>query len=193
MAAKKYRIEVSPEHHKALSLQAAKVGMRLKDYVAPYLEKIIEPETKDFGVLKSESPKVLKSPPPPKDPKVLKSESPKVPKSPTPVKDPKVLRSESPKVQEAPPPPKDPKVLGSEDPVTLAGRFILAELEAGREPTVQEVADHVGMESKPLGRQLREAGLENTVCRREGVQARRYTFELKPKIEELIAKGEQEK
>ena len=73
-----------------------------------------------------------------------------------------------------------------EDPVTLAERFILAELEAGREPTVQEVADHVGMESKPLGRQLREAGLENTVCRREGVQARRYTFELKQKIEEAL-------
>jgi len=73
-----------------------------------------------------------------------------------------------------------------EDPVTLAERFILAELEAGREPTVQEVADHVGMESRPLGTQLREAGLENTVCRRAGVQARRYTFGLKPKIEEVL-------
>lgn len=73
-----------------------------------------------------------------------------------------------------------------EDPVTLAGRFILAELEAGREPTVQEVADHVGMESKPLGRALREAGIENVVCRRDGKQARRYTFELKPKIEGML-------
>lgn len=73
-----------------------------------------------------------------------------------------------------------------EDPVTLAKRFILAELEAGREPTVREVADHVGMEAKPLGRVLREAGIENVVCRRDGVQARRYTFDLKPKIEEAL-------
>jgi hypothetical protein len=31
-----------------------------------------------------------------------------------------------------------------------------------------------------------EAGLENAVCRRDGVQARRYTFELKPKSEEAL-------
>lgn len=73
-----------------------------------------------------------------------------------------------------------------EDPVTLAKRFILAELKAGREPTVRDVADHVGMEAKPLGRVLREAGIENVVCRRDGKQARRYTFELKPKIEEAL-------
>jgi hypothetical protein len=73
-----------------------------------------------------------------------------------------------------------------EDPVTLAKRFILAELEAGREPTVQEVADAIGTESRPLGRDMREAGFENVVCRRDGVQARRYTFELKPKIEEAL-------
>jgi len=76
-----------------------------------------------------------------------------------------------------------------EDPVTLAKRFILAELEAGREPTVQEVADAIGTESRPLGRDMREAGFENVVCRRDGVQARRYTFELKPKIEEALKSG----
>lgn len=137
MAAKKYRIEVSPERHKALSLQAAKAGMRLKDYLAPYLDKIIEPETKDFGAIKSEGPKVLESPTPPKDRKVLKSEDSKVLKSPSPA--------------------KDLKVLGSEDPVTLAKRFILAELEAGREPTAASVAEAVEMDPKRLGTLLGRA------------------------------------
>lgn len=162
-AAKKYRIEVSPEHHKALSLQAAKAGLRLKDYIAPYLDKIIEPETKDFGAIKSEGPKVLESPPPPKDLKVPKSEDPKVLKSPSPA--------------------KDPKVLESEDPVTAAKRFILAELEAGREPTAAEVAEAVGMESRPLGRLMAAEGLQAALTGTGNNKARRYTFDLKEKIE----------
>lgn len=145
---KKYRIEVSPGHHKALSLQAAKAGMRLKDYVAPYLDKIIEPETKDFGAIKSEGPKV----------------------------------------RESPPPSKDPTVLESEDPLILAKRFILGELEAGREPTVQEVAETVGVESRPLGRIMKAAGVQAQSVHRGGVKARRYTFELREKIEKMLEK-----
>ncbi len=56
----------------------------------------------------------------------------------------------------------------------------------GIEPTVQEVAEAVGMESRPLGRLLKTAGIENVVCRRDGKQARRYTFDLKPKIEKAV-------
>jgi len=179
MAAKKYRIEVSPEHHKALSLQAAKAGLRLKDYVAPYLDQIIDPETKDFGAIKSEGPKVLESPPPPKDLKVPKSEDPKVLKSPSPAKDPKVLKSE------------DSKVLKSEDPVTLAKRFILAEMEAGREPTAAEVAEAVGMESRPLGRLMGAEGLQAKLTGSGNNKVRRYTFDLKERIEEILAAGDQ--
>jgi hypothetical protein len=167
MAAKKYRIEISPEHHMALSLQAAKAGMRLKDYVAPYLNNIIEPETKDFGAIKSEGPKVRESPPPRKDPKVPKSE------------DSKVLRSPS--------PAKDPKVLGSEDPVILAKRYILAELEAEREPTAAEVAEAVGMDPKRLGTLLGRAGVKARSVHRGGKKARRYTLDMKESIERLAA------
>ena len=142
MAAKKYRIEVSPEHHKALSIQAAKAGMRLKDYVSPFLDQIIEPETKDFGTIKSESPKV----------------------------------------QEPPPPPKDPEVLKSEDPLILAKHFILSEMDAGREPTVKEVATKVGITSRHLGRLMSNVGIQAVNCRRKGKAARRYTFELREKI-----------
>jgi hypothetical protein len=163
--AKKYRIEVSPEHHKALALQATKAGMRLKDYVAPYLDRIIEPETKDFGVLKSEGPKVQEFPPPPKDSKVLES------------KGSKVLKSFS--------PAKDPNVLKSEDPLALAKRFILAEMDAGREPTVAEVAEVEGIDSRPFGVLMRAAGVQAVNCHRGGKKARRYTFELRERIEKL--------
>lgn len=60
MAPNKYRIEVTPEHHKDLPLQAARAEMRLKEYVAPYLGNIIEPETRTLGAIKSEGPKVQK-------------------------------------------------------------------------------------------------------------------------------------
>lgn len=58
------------------------------------------------------------------------------------------------------------------------------------EPTVAEVAEAVGMESRPLGRIMKEAGVQAVKCHRGGIQARRYTFELKERIEELIEKGE---
>lgn len=63
----------------------------------------------------------------------------------------------------------------------------------GIEPSVSEVAEAVGMESKPLGRHLKAMGLEAQNVRRDGTRARRYVFELKPKIEELIALAELEK
>jgi len=56
----------------------------------------------------------------------------------------------------------------------------------GVEPTVQDVAEAVGMESRPLGRLLKTAGIENVVCRRDGKQARRYTFEQREKIEKIL-------
>jgi hypothetical protein len=63
----------------------------------------------------------------------------------------------------------------------------------GIEPLVQDIAAIVGMESRPLGQLLKAAGIENVVCRRDGKQARRYTLELKPKIEEVLKSGELEK
>lgn len=56
------------------------------------------------------------------------------------------------------------------------------------EPTVQDVAEAVGMESRPLGRLLKAAGIENTNCWRDKVKARRYVFDLKEKIEGMLEK-----
>jgi len=81
--------------------------------------------------------------------------------------------------------PEDAKVLKSEEPLIRAKRYILSELKAGREPTVQEVAEAVGMESRSLGRIMKEEGIQAVKCHRDGVQARRYTFELREKIEEM--------
>lgn len=70
-----------------------------------------------------------------------------------------------------------------EDPVTLAKRFILAELEAGREPAAAEVAEHVGMESRPLGRLMSLEGLQAKLTGTGNNKVRRYTFDMKEKLE----------
>lgn len=62
----------------------------------------------------------------------------------------------------------------------------------GIEPTVQDVAEAVGMESRPLGRLLKAAGIENTNCWRDKVKARRYVFDLNEKIEGMLDAGELE-
>ncbi len=62
----------------------------------------------------------------------------------------------------------------------------------GIEPTAAEVAEAVGMESRPLGRFMKEAGVQAQNVHRGGVKARRYTFDLKPKIEELLVEGDLE-
>jgi hypothetical protein len=63
----------------------------------------------------------------------------------------------------------------------------------GIEPSVSEVAEVVGAESKPLGRHLKAMGLEAQNVRRDGVRARRYTIDLKPKIEGMLEASELEK
>jgi hypothetical protein len=63
----------------------------------------------------------------------------------------------------------------------------------GVEPSVQEVGEAVGMESRPLGRLLKAVGMEAQNVRRDGVRARRYTFDLKEKIEELLVRSKPEK
>ena len=77
------------------------------------------------------------------------------------------------------------KVIKSEDPLIPTKRYILAELEAGREPTIADVAEAVGMEFRPLGRLMTAAGVQAVKCHRDGVQGRRYTFELREMIEEI--------
>ena len=62
----------------------------------------------------------------------------------------------------------------------------------GIEPTAAEVAEAVGMESRPLGRIMKEAGVQAQNVHRGGVKARRYTFDLKERIEEILAAGELE-
>ena len=74
-----------------------------------------------------------------------------------------------------------------EDTVTAAKRYILAELEAGREPTAAEVAEHVGMKSRPLGVLMSKAGVQAKLTGTGNNKVRRYTFELKERIEELLA------
>ena len=58
----------------------------------------------------------------------------------------------------------------------------------GREPTAAEVAEHVG----PLGRLMAAEGLQAKLTGTGNNKTRRYTFELKEKIEALLDSGEVE-
>jgi len=62
--------------------------------------------------------------------------------------------------------------------------------DRGIEPMAAEVAEAVGMESRPLGRLMKEAGVQAQNVHRGGVKARRYTFELREKIERMLEEGE---
>jgi hypothetical protein len=46
-----------------------------------------------------------------------------------------------------------------------------------------EVAEAVGMESRPLGRLMAGAGIKAVNCHRGGEKARRYVFEQRERIE----------
>ena len=59
--------------------------------------------------------------------------------------------------------------------------------DRGIEPTAAVVAEAVGIEARPLGRMMKAAGLQAKNTTRNGVTDRYYIFDLKPKIEELIA------
>lgn len=43
-----------------------------------------------------------------------------------------------------------------------------------------------GLDKRPLGRLMKEAGFPNTNCWRGGVKARRYIFDLKEKMEAAL-------
>jgi hypothetical protein len=58
----------------------------------------------------------------------------------------------------------------------------------GGEPTAAEVAEHVG----PLGRLMAAEGLQAKLTGTGNNKTRRYTFELKEKIEALLDSGEVE-
>ncbi|GEM_PF-3138014 len=69
-------------------------------------------------------------------------------------------------------------------------KIIKAHHDQGEEPTANEVAQEAGMDKRPLGRLMKATGVQAKNTTRGGVTARYYTLDLKPKIEELIAKGD---
>lgn len=73
-----------------------------------------------------------------------------------------------------------------QDLLNAALEAILTRFDTGEEPTAAEIAEDLGVESRPLGRIMKEAGIQAVNCHRGGKKARRYTFELKEKIEEML-------
>ncbi|MDD1752480.1 MAG: hypothetical protein LUQ38_05255 [Methanotrichaceae archaeon] len=70
--------------------------------------------------------------------------------------------------------------------IRMALEFILSEMEQGREPTPEQVAQYAGMKSRPLGTQLSKVGIRSMATRRKGQGMRIYPISMRPRIEELL-------
>jgi len=147
------KIDVPDDLHRALSMAAALRGVTVKDLADSIMRPAIDSEIWELMDQRSSGPKV-------KVTEVRKYKSPDVPKE-----------------------KKDVSTEVQNDPVEAAKAFILAELEAGREPTAAEAAEAVGMDPKRLGTLLGRAGVKARSVHRGGKKARRYTLDMKEKIE----------
>jgi len=66
--------------------------------------------------------------------------------------------------------------------------IILEELEAGREPTVNEVAEKMGLTTTGIGRILSACGIKAHNTHRDNKTVRIYTKPMKSRIEEILGK-----
>jgi hypothetical protein len=55
--------------------------------------------------------------------------------------------------------------------------------KAGREPSAEEVAEHIGMESLPLGVLMSRVGVQAKLTETGNNKVRRYTFDMEERIE----------
>lgn len=93
-----------------------------------------------------------------------------------------------------PPPKRKQKVFNAvkqepgqaDEIIRKAAKAILACFDEGREPTAQQIADDLGVNSKPLGVKMSAAGLQARNVRRGGKRVRRYTFDQRKKIEDVL-------
>jgi hypothetical protein len=65
--------------------------------------------------------------------------------------------------------------------------LILDELRAGHEPTVNQIADEVGLTTTGLGRGLSKLGIKSKNTHRDMQTVRLYPKTLMPRIEEILA------
>jgi len=76
--------------------------------------------------------------------------------------------------------------------IVKAAQAILACFDEGREPLNTEIAEAVGVSVNSLGMYLRPTGIKTTPTGRQGIKGRYFTFDLKERIEEILATGELE-
>lgn len=66
--------------------------------------------------------------------------------------------------------------------------FILGELQAGKEPTVNEIADKMGITTTGLGRILAACGIKAKNTHRDNKTVRIFTKPMKAQIEEILGR-----
>ena len=87
---------------------------------------------------------------------------------------------------------EEPRSLGAREPGSLtpearqALTYILAELEAGREPTSREAAEKVGLTPTGLGMELSRHGIKAKNTRRDMKSVKIYVKPMKGWIKELL-------
>ena len=87
----------------------------------------------------------------------------------------------------------EPGSLGAREPGSLTDEaraaltFILAELEAGREPTSREAAEKVGLTPTGLGMMLSKVGIKAQNTHRGKKSVKIFTKPMMPRIKELLA------
>jgi uncharacterized membrane protein YgcG len=147
------KIDVPDDLHRALSMAAALRGVTVKDLADSIMRPAIDSEIWELMDQRSSGPKV-------KVTEVRKYKSPDVPKE-----------------------KKDVSTEVQNDPVEAAKAFILAELEAGREPRGAAAAAAGGGGANRRGGGFGGGGGGGRRGPRGGKKARRYTLDMKEKIE----------
>jgi len=80
----------------------------------------------------------------------------------------------------------EPSDVPSDCLLKAALREILTNFESGKEPTIFEIANKVGAEARHLERFMAEVGIQAKSYHRQGLEARRYTFDQRDQIEALM-------
>ena len=159
-----YRLEVTPDAYKIIEAESFLSGRTLKSIASEILSSHSSKEAKSLAASKRKDGTI-------QEPEEHRDEKPK---------DQMIIEPKSGAVTVA-----DIQKSASAD-TRAALSYILAELEAGREPTVNEIAEKMGLTTTGLGMALSKCGIKAKNTHRDNKSVRIFTKPMKQRIEELL-------
>ena len=160
-----YRLEVTPDAYKIIEAESFLSGRTLKSIASEILSSHSSKEAKSLAASKRKDEKI-------QEPEEHRDEKPK---------DQMIIESKNGAATVADIPQKS----ASAD-TRAALSCILAELEAGREPTVNEIAEKMGLTTTGLGMALSKCGIKAKNTHRDNKTVRIYTKPMKERINEIL-------